>query len=207
MDPAHRKPMRCPSCRGAVGEADRFCRHCGRPLTDRRPRSPGRRSKKTATGLTVLAWLTVAITTLLIIAVDVEVIVGAGPLLVLLALAMLVTGVVLRSRRVMILAVAHIAVCVGVFLMIEIMRLGPHNAGTPCGIVGVVWTVLALPWTLWVFLLRLPARNPWECVKCGYLLVGLDSTRCPECGAPFTPPDSATSPPPNLKPDAGPALP
>ena len=30
--------------------------------------------------------------------------------------------------------------------------------------------------------------NPSNCANCGYMLRGLTTPRCPECGTPFTPP-------------------
>ncbi len=191
----------CPSCRGAVAEPDLFCRHCGEALTSQRRRWSGRDWKHAALALAQLAWLTVVLTTFLTVFYSMEVIAAAGLILLLLALAMAWPGVKLRSRRVTGLAVGHIVVCLVTYLLV--VFLGFRLAT----VVGIVWTTASLVWTLSIFRLKPPSRNPWECVKCGYLLVGLDSDRCPECGTPFLPPDPRKSPSGDIKPAAGPALP
>ncbi len=60
--------------------------------------------------------------------------------------------------------------------------LGDVGRTVYCAAVAVLWTSL-----VWAFLLRLmkPRRPPADaCEHCGYLLRGLTSNRCPECGTP-----------------------
>lgn len=188
-------PRSCNGCGGVVEARDWYCRHCGRSLGQK---WRGRRAaaKVVAIMFAILAWISVLVTTIIVIAVDVEVILGMGPLIVGLALAMIVPGFFLRSKRVLLLMMAHVAVCVGVFLMIVLLRLNQREAFVPTAIIGAVWTVLSFPLTVFLFWVRLPQHNPWACVKCGYLLVGLESNDCPECGTTFVRPDPAVSPPP-----------
>lgn len=54
----------------------------------------------------------------------------------------------------------------------------------------VLWCMYTLVGSIIYFgfwLASSPYNYPWECAKCGYLLLGLKSSRCPECGREFDP--------------------
>jgi phosphopantothenoylcysteine decarboxylase/phosphopantothenate--cysteine ligase len=124
----------------------------------------------------VLAWLAVLL-------LDTESVELSGPIIFLLGLVVLVGGA--RAY----LVAAHMGLCYMslVLLLIALVNIftwSPDEARGPFLLIGGLF-LFSMP--VWLFLAssRLPIESHLHCQKCGYLLVGLSSPRCPECGTPF----------------------
>jgi len=146
-----------------------------------------RRSIWWALILTWAAWLTAALTVLLIAFYDVEVVMCTGPIMAVLALIVIILSRVGGHPALALLGLANIAVCLLFFGLVVLLDWSPSEAETPFTVMGFAFTLGTLPWA-WQLTRRAPHDiNPGECQACGYLLFGLTEPRCPECGSPFDP--------------------
>ena len=128
----------------------------------------------------VIGWI-------LIPTVDVESVVITGPVLFVLGFGLMVTIWIGGARWTALVAAGHMCVCVLFFTLVNVLRWSPDDAHTPFMIMGGVYTLLIVPATVAACMHWPRVRQPWECQKCGYPLVNLDTEPCPECGQPFEP--------------------
>jgi hypothetical protein len=82
---------------------------------------------------------------------------------------------------------SHIAICAFFFFLVWEGQWGPSDAQRPFEIMSLVYTMALLPLTYWALKNSPRVASPWECRRCGYLLFGLTTPRCPECGEAFDP--------------------
>jgi hypothetical protein len=61
---------------------------------------------------------------------------------------------------------------------------GPSDIAVIAPVIGVLYTAFAISTAVLIWNVKDP-NNGWACASCGYLLVGLTSDRCPECGGHF----------------------
>jgi len=136
------------------------------------------------------AFVTTGVCVLAIIAVatlGAKTVVFSGPAIACLGLVVIVLGVLGRYWWAVGVGVGYLLVCVVFVAMVTAFRLSPDRAYAPFLWVGVPWVIGLIRATA-VAAGRAPrAERPWECDGCGYLLVGLNEPRCPECGRGFDP--------------------
>ncbi len=132
-------------------------------------------------------WLTCLVGVVLIPLIDVESIMFTGPIILAMGLAMLALTTRLRYTLGRIWAGALIALTVGVFLMIVLLSLSPSEAYWPVFMIGSAFTFISAPLAYLTCRSCPSGFQPWQCRACGYPLIGLASTACPECGCAFDP--------------------
>ena len=81
--------------------------------------------------------------------------------------------------------VTHCAVCLLFTALVETFNWSPRQAELPFTVMGAGYVLASFPFTRWIYRNAPQTRPPWECRQCGYLLFGLTSPRCPECGTSF----------------------
>lgn len=179
---------RCPECKATLVSGSFYCHICGQQVCD--AAGPSRASKRavvTCRWLLVAGWLTCAVAWILVVAVDVESVVGTGPIIFSIGGAIIILGGIVQYRLAIWAGVAHCGICVLFTALVNIFSWSPREAEMPFGIMGAVYVIASLPLTWWAFRRPPPTRQPWECRECGYLLFGLAEPRCPECGTTFDP--------------------
>jgi hypothetical protein len=70
-------------------------------------------------------------------------------------------------------------------LMVFVLKLTATASVLPYAVVLLAYTAGLLPVAIRASSYRPAEANLWDCQGCGYPLIGLSSTRCPECGEPF----------------------
>lgn len=148
-----------------------------------------RLSKRTVISARVMLAVTgcVAVIGELLMFANVESVMVTGSALFLFALLLLMLAVARRLKRVGVIGVAHCAICVLFVTLVNTLHWSPGEADLPFKIMGGVYCAIILPFTLRVMR---SVREKWpevQCVTCGYLLYGLTTARCPECGTEFDP--------------------
>lgn len=119
--------------------------------------------------------------------IEIESIVISGLWLLLFGLLMTVFGLRRGQYRVAYLGLAHLIFPCLIASLIAVMRWSPNEAMVPVPLICAPYVVSAIGVTVRV-IRRLPQPyDPNRCEKCGYLLFGLPTPRCPECGTPFDP--------------------
>ena len=109
---------------------------------------PGRKLRL----LVPISWAACLIATALIWTVDVETVMGSGPVIATLGLAMLIAGVRSGSTWHVILGAAHCAICLLFFMFAWWVNWGPAEATTPFGIMGAAYTLLSGVASGWLIL-------------------------------------------------------
>jgi len=144
----------------------------------------------------ILSWLTCVIGLALIVLVDTESVIGTGPVLFVLGVVLLALAGAARYRWAAACAAGHIALPLFWTLLVNMFDWSPDEAHWPFVIMGSGYVAAVTLAGIYV-LLNPPRleRSPWECRQCGYLLYGLPSGDCPECGVPFERPPESTPPP------------
>jgi hypothetical protein len=100
------------------------------------------RSGKALRVLIVLAGLACLLAWALIVTIQAETVLGTGPLIFLLGVAMLAVAVNARSNRCMILGALHCAVCLLFFVVTWRLDWSPDEALKPFTLAGAVYIVL-----------------------------------------------------------------
>jgi hypothetical protein len=110
-----------------------------------------------------------------------------GPLLAAAASIELLWGLRRKYRGIQLLAALHLCVCSLFVALVLLLSWSPSYAQRPFSFMSTAYTALTAAATVWV--LRHPPiiHQPGSCDACGYLLHGLITPRCPECGLPFDP--------------------
>lgn len=190
-------PGLCPMCGTQLAEGSRFCHKCGLPLSSETPPSPPpSRPVRLVRGLMLLSWLTCAAGTLAIPTIGLESIVLSGPFLAGLAFLTLLASLATRNHRASVVGLTHVGFCLVIFLLffaLAALRSRMSTMYTTVSLMGILYTLATVPLTVWAWLVRPDRRNPWVCVRCGYVLRGLTEARCPECGTAFDPKLLATA--------------
>lgn len=146
-----------------------------------------RRWASAARWLLVAGAASCAIGYLVMILVDVETVMGSGPVLFLLGVALMVVGAHLERWRAFAVGLAHVCICILFTVLVNSLNWSPGEAYPPFALMGGVYTLAMVPLSLWLAS-RIPREaQPDACVHCGYLLYGLTEPRCPECGHEFDP--------------------
>lgn len=173
----------CPRCQAALSPGSRFCPNCGLTL---KSLTSFPRVLIAQRLLLVLSWLTCLVAWLLIF-LTAETVLGSGPILFCLGLAIIVLGMILKHPISALIGVAHCLMCVIFLGLVNLLDWSPHQAQVPFLIMGALY-MIGMVFPGFVALRKLPkSRSPWECQTCGYLLYGLSQPRCPECGTGFDP--------------------
>jgi hypothetical protein len=145
--------------------------------------------------LLVLGWLACLVGWLLIFPTA-ETVIGSGPVIFGLGVAIIIVGAVLRHVLSILIGAGHCAVCLLFVVLVNIFDWSPSQAHVPFLILGIIYVVALVPVHIWAWHMRPRYRSPWECQVCGYTLYGLHDPRCPECGTAFDPGRLAGLPPP-----------
>lgn len=145
--------------------------------------------------LIAIGWFACIVALGLIIIVDVETVLATGPILFLIGLASIVTGLLANYRRAAIVGASYAGVSLLFFLLVNIFEWSPAQAKWPFIFMGAAFNVFIVPLFRYAWKCP-PARPPNECAHCGYLLYGLTEPRCPECGTAFPPEKLALMKPP-----------
>jgi hypothetical protein len=99
----------------------------------------------------LLAWPVCCVGVLVLIAFHVESVVVSGPVLFTLGVLAAVGGVFTRDRFAVCLGVTHCAVCVLLFLLVNLLRWSPREAAHPFAVMGSIYTLATLAPTAWYF--------------------------------------------------------
>lgn len=132
------------------------------------------------TGVCVVAIMAVA-------AVGAKTVVISGTAIVCLGLLVSVFGVLGRYWWAVGLGQSYLLICIIFVVMVNAFRLSPRAAYAPFLCVGVPYVIVLILATITTARREPRTERPWECEGCGYLLVGLNEPRCPECGRWFDP--------------------
>lgn len=117
---------------------------------------PGAWQRVTRVAL-VLAWLCCVIGWACIAWVDVESVIGSGPLLATLGLLMLIGGLRLRRPEYWVLGSAHCAICILFVALVNVRRWSPNDAEWPFTIMGGVYALCATAASAWAWARLRPA--------------------------------------------------
>jgi hypothetical protein len=118
---------------------------------------------------------------------EIESVLVSGPLLCLLGALTMVSALRIKHAYGIAVGGAQIAISLLFFALVNILAWGPSEAETPFALLGLAYMVAFLPVAISA-MSRTPQVDEWErCLQCGYLLYGLTTARCPECGRPFDP--------------------
>jgi hypothetical protein len=109
-----------------------------------------------------------------------------GPVILLLGLALLLCGCLVRNGLTIVTGISHCGVCLLFFGLVRLLHWGPDSAQVPFFWMGLLYSAFAA-WLTRKTYRTLVAYKPWQCQHCGYVLFGLSEPRCPECGRPFSP--------------------
>lgn len=134
----------------------------------------------------VMSWLCCAVAWLLIFH-DVRTVCKTGPICFLLGSTLILVGWLRSYRGALAIGVSHCAICFLFFGLVQILSWSPDKAKFPFAVMGGIYVAATLIAVIWVWRHAPVTRLPWECECCGYLLYGLTTPRCPECGTAFDP--------------------
>ena len=136
---------------------------------------------------TILGALNGLVGTYLILFIHVETVAGTGPIESALGLVILIFAIVYRHLVGIILGASMIGISVLLFLLVLTLQWSPSDAKLPFSFVTSIYMLFNLPMT--VYLLARPPvlYQEWQCSRCGYLIYGLQSPQCPECGSNLNP--------------------
>jgi hypothetical protein len=98
---------------------------------------PGRKLR----GAAALTWIACAIAWLLIIGVDVETVIIAGPIIAALALSIVIRGIIERRRPFTVLGSAHLGICLLLVALVNLFNWSPSEATKPFAVMGVIHVV------------------------------------------------------------------
>jgi len=133
-----------------------------------------------ATGVCVVAILAVA-------ALGAKTVVVSGTAIACLGLVVVLFGVLGRYWWAVGVGASYLFVCIVFIAMVNAFRLSPRVAYAPFLCAGVPYVIGLIAATVAMARREPRTERPWECEGCGYLLVGLNEPRCPECGRWFDP--------------------
>lgn len=135
----------------------------------------------------VLSALTWCIGWCLMIFVDVETVIGSGPILFLLGVMLLITQIPLtkRSRATALLGGLNVLLPILFTSLVNLLHWSPSDAELPFGIMGSLAILITVPLTRKSWQHSKSMRPAWLCQHCGYPLINLTSETCPECGEVF----------------------
>ena len=138
-------------------------------------------------GIAILGALNGLIGTFLIIFVDVESVVVTGPIEAILGLIILIFAIVYRHFIGILLGVSMIGISLLLFLLVVTLQWSPKDAELPFSFLTSVYLLFSLPMLVYLLMRPPTTYQEWQCPGCGYLIYGLQSSRCPECGAALNP--------------------
>ena len=171
-------PILCTHCGTKLVAGAESCHQCGRRILAARPGWPLR--------VSLAASMVVTLCSAGVIFIDVETVLGSGPAMMAVAVALLIFSIRQRFVPGVLLGLGHIGIC-GLFVgLVETLSWGPAPAAVPFSIMATIYTLLTVPLTVRMFG-RIPGPDPTRCLTCGYLLLNLTEPRCPECGTAFDP--------------------
>jgi hypothetical protein len=165
----------------------------GTPPAPEFPASPPTRGARRLRAARWARWLlwaasgVCAVATLAVAAMGAETVLVSGPTIAVLGVAVMVLGWVGRYGWAVGLGASHLAICILFVVMVNAFRLSPRSAYAPFLGVGVPYALGLAAVTVLASRRSPREERPWECDGCGYLLVGLNEPRCPECGRGFDP--------------------
>lgn len=97
----------------------------------------------------VLAWLCCVIGWACIAWIDVETVIGSGPLLLALGAVLLIGGLRLRRPAFWVLGSAHCAICILFVMIVNFLSWSPGEATWPFTIMGGIYAMFATAWSAW----------------------------------------------------------
>lgn len=124
---------------------------------------------------------------LAILFIDVESVVLTGPIEFILGLLLIIFAAILNHHLGITLGGLMISIAIALTALVNILHWSPSDAHTPFVYITTPFVLCTTP--MFVFaLLRIPkAFFEWQCPSCGYLIYGLESPQCPECGTELNP--------------------
>lgn len=140
----------------------------------------------TTAWLLLVIWGTACLAWVLLL-VDLEIALKTASLIILLALAGTGCGCVARYPLGSLMMLPHLVTPLLMAALTIAYNWGPREATLHFTRIGAVHILATGPTVLWVWRRRPVAWQPWQCQACGYVLAGIPSNRCPECGTVFDP--------------------
>lgn len=117
---------------------------------------------------------------------EVESVLASGPIITVCGLILLTSAAFVWQWSLVWLGLSDLVICGLFYGGVKVFHWGPADAALPFRLAGAFYLI-------WLVLLIVrvhkttPRFAPNQCSKCGYLLIGLPTPRCPECGTPFDP--------------------
>jgi hypothetical protein len=133
-------------------------------------------------GFVLLGGLNGLVGTFLILFIHVETVGGTGPIEAGLGLIILIFAMVYRHLAGIFLGASMIGISVLMFLLVLLLEWSPREAYLPFSFLASIYMLFSLPLTIYVTVRPPILYQEWQCHGCGYLIYGLQSPQCPECG-------------------------
>lgn len=136
---------------------------------------------------TILGVLNGLVGTFLILFIHVETVVGTGPIESALGLGILIIAMIYRHLVGIVLGASMIGISVLMFLLVLTLHWSPSDAKLPFSFIASIYMLFNLPMTAYLLARPPVLYQEWQCTGCGYLIYGLQSPLCPECGSNLDP--------------------
>jgi hypothetical protein len=118
--------------------------------------------------------------------VDVESVIGSGPVILLYGVVLMAMTPWARNRDVFRIGLANVLISLLFVALVNALSWSPGQAERPFAVMGAAYLLVLLGLTILAHR-RAPRMDASRCPNCGYLLIGLPEPRCPECGTGFDP--------------------
>lgn len=124
---------------------------------------------------------------LLIVLVDIESVVVSGPFEFIIGLAILIMAANKEHWLGVAVGSAMIAVSMMLAILVNALAWSPREALVPFLYIGGIYLLFTTPLFILAWRTVPSVRQEWQCPGCGYLIYGLQSPKCPECGIALDP--------------------
>lgn len=130
--------------------------------------------------LSLLTWL---VGWVLMVLVDVETVMGTGPVMFTLGITLLAAH---KKRFTWHPANVHawmnILTPLWFTLLVNVFSWSPTRATVPFNIMGTILIFISVPLAVGAWFKQPQHFQAWQCQTCGYPLINLNGDTCPECG-------------------------
>lgn len=127
----------------------------------------------------------VAIGLALMIFLDVESVMGSGPVTLFYGAGLLVISGICRHWFALVIASSYVFIPILFTMLVLMFNWSPDDAEVPFSIMGGIYFFLLLVSSIIAIVYSPKAFGADQCQRCGYPLIGLTSRHCPECGSGF----------------------